>query len=219
MSWGPSVGRARSSARTEAPYFVSNGQPIFLPPPLPERLVTGNPLGLRSALAEGLSHRFGQERWCARGLGDRQQLEDAPLGLRDQPAPHGLAIDPQQARHLAARAGLLGPHEREGLPPLLLLRLSRSPEQLLQLRGRFLDRRGTFSWRAAPVRKKVRTGQPLRASCYAGLSTGNGITGKAVRLAQAFAQGWPDRWRQEGRLTWSLGDREHPSDASGRISG
>jgi hypothetical protein len=89
--------------------LIGNGQAIFLPPPLPDGLVTGNALGLGSALAQGVLHRLRQERRFARCLGHRHQLRNAPLGLRGQPAPHRLAMDPEQTSHLATGPSLLGP--------------------------------------------------------------------------------------------------------------
>jgi hypothetical protein len=98
---------AQAIAHQARPRFVGKGPPIFLPQPLPDGLRAGNALGLGSTVAAGLPPRLGQERRFPRGLGDRQPPGHAPLRIRRQPAPHGVAIAPEQAGHLAAGAGLL----------------------------------------------------------------------------------------------------------------
>jgi hypothetical protein len=101
------------------------------------------PLG--SALATGLPQRLSQERRFARGLGHRRPRGNAPLRIRGRPAPHGSAIDPEPASHLATGPGLLGPSEIERWSAWLCGRLWLGREPPLPCRWRFVDgRKGRF---------------------------------------------------------------------------
>ena len=123
---GPLQCGAQGVTHKTMPRLIGNGQPIFLPQPWPEGLVTGKALGLGSAVVERLPYRFGQERRLTRGLGNRQHLGNTPLRLCGQSAPHGITMDPEQAGHLATGASLLGLEARERACKRCCLGASRS---------------------------------------------------------------------------------------------
>jgi hypothetical protein len=95
--------------------FMSERRARFLSQPLPHRFPTATALRLGEALLEGLPHGLGYQRRFARRPGHRQQLGDASARIGGQPTSHGIAIAPQQPRHMTAGAGLLGLEEVEGL--------------------------------------------------------------------------------------------------------
>jgi hypothetical protein len=90
------------------PGFIGERYVICLPQPLPDGLVAGTAWGLGEALPERLLGGLGQPWAFARGLGHGQQRWETSTRLGGQPAPHGLAVAPQQWRHRLAGAGLLG---------------------------------------------------------------------------------------------------------------
>jgi hypothetical protein len=90
------------------PCVLGKRDVICRPQPWPDGLVAGKALGLGSALPERLLGGLGPKRAVAWGLGHGQQRWETSTSRGSQPAPHGMAMDPQPLRHLRAGAGLLG---------------------------------------------------------------------------------------------------------------
>jgi hypothetical protein len=121
--------------------LVSDGSPLVLPPPLPDRFVTGEASRVGQALAKGLRHRWGEEGRLAWGFGHGAQLQETSGCIRGQPAPHGITTAPEQVGHLTPGASLRGLEEREGLQALVCLGIVLGAEARFQFLGRLADRR------------------------------------------------------------------------------
>jgi hypothetical protein len=67
------------------------------------------------------------------GASSRVNIWTTPPRIGVQPAPHGIALHPEEVRHLAASAGLLGPEEIQRWSAVVFLGLVLGGEERFAL--------------------------------------------------------------------------------------
>jgi hypothetical protein len=100
---------------------VLDRHPMCLPDPLAQRLIRGEAFPTMEGLLEA-----GEHGWCegdgfaCRHVGGQPCVQTSS-GIDRQPAADGIAVDPQQARHILAGVGLPSGQEVEHLEAGLLM--------------------------------------------------------------------------------------------------